>query len=43
MSHSVLNSLGLGLILSGAPTGSIGERGRDLIDLLKLPQESSWV
>jgi len=35
--------LGLGLILSGDPTGSIGERGGHLIDLLKLPRESGWV
>ena len=35
--------LGLGLILSGDPTGSIGERGGDLINLLKLPRESGWV
>lgn len=38
-----LNLLCLSLILSGAPTGSIGERGRDLVDLLKLPRESSRV
>ena len=46
MSHSfasALNLLGLGLILSGGPAGSIGERGRDLVDLLKLPRESSRV
>ena len=35
--------LGLGLIWSGDPTGPIRERGRDLVDLLKLPRESGWV
>jgi len=40
---SAANLLGLGLILSGAPTGSIRERGRNLVDLLKLPRESRRV
>ena len=42
-SGSATDLLGLGLILSGDPTGSIGERGRDLVDLFKLPRESGWV
>jgi len=42
-SGSAIVLLGLGLILSGNLTGSIGERGSDLVDLLKLPRESGRV